>query len=211
MVYKKLEACKFCELSFLEFNPSERANHTRWCIKNPKRSSYLTDLQLTRDNISVLSRVQQSKKLKLAHESGRFDYSNCGDAFRGKTHSIESKLKISQAAIKSQHRRLVKSVRNYYHKDGYIVQLDSSWEELLAKRLDSLDIKWVRPGPMKWIDGNSIVRNYFPDFYLPDYDLYLDPKNPHAANMQSEKITWLKEHIKIIFLYSIFEINSFSL
>jgi hypothetical protein len=211
MAYKKLIACKFCECSFENLNSSERANHTRWCHLNPKRNTYLIDLQDMRNSIPDSSRKQQSNSLKIAHITGKFDYSKCGDAFRGKTHSTESKLKMSRSALASPHRRLVKSVRKYTCKDGSIVQLDSSWEELLAKRLDELNIKWVRPNPIKWLDNSGTSRNYFPDFYLTDYDLYLDPKNPHAANIQQEKITWLTEHVKIIFLYSIQEINSFSL
>ncbi len=67
--------------------------------------------------------------------------------------------------------------------------LDSSWEEKLAKRLDELDIKWIRPTtPIKWVDKNGFERNYFPDFYLPDYDIFLDPKNPYAYKSQQEKL-----------------------
>ena len=45
---------------------------------------------------------------------------------------------------------------------------------------------------MKWIDKYGIERNYFPDFYLPLYDLYLDPKNKFAYKVQKEKIDILK-------------------
>ena len=36
------------------------------------------------------------------------------------------------------------------------------------------------------------THNYFPDFYLPIQDLYLDPKNPHAAFVQKEKLDVIK-------------------
>ena len=126
-------------------------------------------------------------------------------------HTTESKEKIRQAALKSNHRRLCRSVRQYTKLDGSIVQLDSSWEEMLAKRLDALLINWERPVPMKWVDKNGISRNYFPDFYLPDYNLYLDPKNPAAYKQQIEKVTWLKENVpNLIFLLTIEEIQTYA-
>ena len=73
--------------------------------------------------------------------------------------------------------------------------LDSSWELALAIRLDELNIKWTRPEPIKWIDDSGLEHNYFPDFYLEKYDLYLDPKNPAAYQNQQKKIDILKKTI----------------
>ena len=56
----------------------------------------------------------------------------------GKPHTEETKLKIQAKALASKHRRLLKSTRVYVKKDGTEVLLDSSWEELLAIRLDKL-------------------------------------------------------------------------
>lgn len=127
-----------------------------------------------------------------------------------KPHTEETKLIISKKARASNHRRLVKSTRYYLKKDGDIVLLDSSWEELLANRLDSLDIKWIRPEPIQWVDNVGKTHNYFPDFYLTEYDLYLDPKNPAAMLQQAKKIEVLKASVKnLIFLESVLAIETF--
>jgi hypothetical protein len=34
----------------------------------------------------------------------------------------------------------------------------------------------------------NIYKNYFADFYLPEYDLYLDPKNDYKAKLDADKI-----------------------
>ena len=68
------------------------------------------------------------------------------------------------------------------------ITLDSSWELELAKRLDDLNIKWNRPDPLKWKDSNGLEHNYFPDFYLVDHNLYLDPKNPGAYKVDLFRI-----------------------
>lgn len=71
--------------------------------------------------------------------------------------------------------------------------LDSSWEEALAKRLDSLSIDWIRPDPINWIDDEGKSHNYFPDFYLTQHEMYLDPKNDIVYNMSLKKTKKIRE------------------
>lgn len=78
------------------------------------------------------------------------------------------------------------------------VLLDSSWEVKIAELLIRLDIKWIRPKFIKWVDSNDVTRRYFPDFYLPDHDLYLDPKNPYCMSRDVEKIQRISEQVKLI-------------
>ena len=54
---------------------------------------------------------------------------------------------------------------------------DSNWERVLADSLTENNIIWTRPS--KFILSNG--RSYTPDFYLPEYDIYLDPK-AHRPN-----------------------------
>jgi len=128
----------------------------------------------------------------------------------GRKHTQETKDKLSEKGLASDHRRLCRSIRPYTKKDGSIVNLDSSWEEALAIRLDMLNIEWIRPTPIKWIDSKGKSRNYFPDFYLPKFELFLDPKNPIAMKQQHEKVSWLKSNVKnLIFLESLEEIEQY--
>lgn len=210
MAYKKQTECKFCGLSFSEMNTSQVANHTRWCKSNPKYDLYREQSSKIHLGHTEKSRKQQAEKIKELHKNGLYDHVDHAH-FRGKTHSDESKLKISESSRKSNHRRLVRSIRQYVKKSGEIIMLDSSWEEELAKRLDFLEVEWIRPDSMHWIDSKGNKRNYFPDFYLPAYDIYLDPKNPAAYNQQIEKVNWLKENIKnLVFLLSLEEILNYS-
>ncbi len=81
----------------------------------------------------------------------------------------------------------------YKTKNNIIVYLQSSYELKVAKVLDKQNIKWIRPKPFIWVDKNNISHRYYPDFYLPDYDIYLDPKNDFLINDHSEKINLVKE------------------
>ena len=91
------------------------------------------------------------------------------------------------------------------------VLLDSSWELALAQRLDELNVKWIRPEPIQWHDENGTAHHYFPDFYLPEFDLYLDPKNPAAVKAQKEKLEILKKVLpSLIILETLNECKNFA-
>ena len=66
---------------------------------------------------------------------------------------------------------------------GVETTLQSTYELECSKILNNMGVKWSRPKAMKY--GN---RNYFADFYLPEYDVYLDPKNNYKAKLDAEKI-----------------------
>lgn len=144
--------------------------------------------------------------------SDRFANGTHINHFKGKKHTLETKEKISKKALESDHRRLLKSTRNYKRKDGSIIKLDSSWEEALATRLDNLGVHWIRPNkPIYYVDNFGKKRRYYPDFFLPDYNLYLDPKNNHAYNVQKEKIDILnKIYNNIIWIRTLDECKKFN-
>lgn len=209
-----LEECPYCHISTLEMAHQKKANHIRWCSSNPK---------------SFIDRQNQSKGLKLAdaarqkailvrRETGRLNAAVVakieGKDFivseetrkkmsrvnKGKTLTEETKQILREKALASNHRRLRRKMIEYKHKDGYVVKLDSTWEEILAVRLDELDINWIRPKPIKWKDNDGLLHNYFPDFYLVDYDVYLDPKNPMALYVQRNKVEALKSQYNNILI-----------
>jgi hypothetical protein len=79
------------------------------------------------------------------------------------------------------------------------VLLESSWEKITAEKLDELNIKWERPKFIRWKDSSGKGRLYFPDFYLNDYNVYLDPKNPYCMKQDEEKMKIVAKDINIEF------------
>ena len=79
---------------------------------------------------------------------------------------------------KKQKKKLWSKKSNYTRSDGAIVEMDSTWEVECAKRLDELGIKWQRDTitKLEYRDRSLKLRNYIPDFYLPEYDVYLEVK-----------------------------------
>lgn len=70
---------------------------------------------------------------------------------------------------------------------GKKVWLQSSFEIRCSKLLDELNIKWIRPSCL-YYEMDDKTKKYFPDFYLTEYDIYLDPKNNYLANIDKDKI-----------------------
>jgi hypothetical protein len=78
--------------------------------------------------------------------------------------------------------------------------LESTWEVKIAEFLDKNDIKWIRPSYTKWFDPiKDKMRLYYPDFYLPDIDLYLDPKNPTAIRDSIDKMNIVTKLIPLVY------------
>lgn len=77
---------------------------------------------------------------------------------------------------------------------------DSGYEVKIAKWLDSNNIKWFKVyEPILWMDIKGKQHKYFPDFYLPDYNLYLDPKNPYCIKQQKEKLDCVSKMINLLY------------
>lgn len=184
------QTCVHCNRSFVNLTSSEKANHTRWCKLNPKASEYRESLAKRRADLQTPELIEKVKQgIKKAWKRGCYDHVN-HQTFLGKTHTEEAKRIMREKALASKHRRLKKGTVMYKG-----VLLDSSWELVLAQRLDELNIEWIRPEPIRWHDKEGVSHHYFPDFYLPDFELYLDPKNPAAVKVQKEKIEILKQQL----------------
>lgn len=85
--------------------------------------------------------------------------------------------------------------------------LDSSWEVEMIKWLDSKNIEWFRNRKYMfwWTDNSSKKRRYYPDFYLPKYDVYLDPKNSYKLKLDMVKLTAVQDENKIVIFYGTVE------
>lgn len=102
---------------------------------------------------------------------------------------------------------------DYTTVDGKVVSMDSTWEVACAKRLDELGIKWIRNPAikLKYTTRGRRQRNYIPDFYLPDYDAYIEVKGYWTdAARHKMKDVQKRNPVKIIILESLEEIGSFS-
>ena len=89
----------------------------------------------------------------------------------------------------------------YESKIAGKIKLDSTWELEVAKRLDSLGVEWYRPRVrIPYLDSKGVEHGYFPDFYVKDYNCFIEVKSPFIAKYQNSdhKVEYLKSHYNFI-------------
>ena len=111
---------------------------------------------------------------------------------------------------RSRRKKLWSKASDYTCLDGSIVSMDSTWEVACARRLDTLGIKWVRDPKMKlgYVTRGRRKRNYIPDFYLPEHDIYIEVKGYWTdAARHKMKDVQIRNPVRIIILESLLAIE----
>ena len=86
------------------------------------------------------------------------------------------------------------------------VYLDSGWEFITAKFLDKISVKWERNKTrFKYINLQNKEATYCPDFYLSEYDTYLEVKGYESEldkckwkQFKNSLTIWREKEINII-------------
>ena len=157
-------------------------NKNKHCSKKTKKKISESLKKYNKSFEGLKTRKESSKIIMKLHKKGLYKhiYNNC-----------------------SHHSPQVK----YKRKNGEIIYLDSSWELKIANELDKNSINWIRPlnkngHVYRWIDKDGNQHTYYPDFYLSEFEIYLDPKNPYLQKLDEDKIERVQNqnNIKILIL-----------
>lgn len=78
------------------------------------------------------------------------------------------------------------------------VKFAHSSERECAKILDFYKIKWLyepKTFPIEWNEEGKVTQSFTPDFYLPEFDLYIEltTLNQRLVTKKNQKIRRLKE------------------
>lgn len=184
--------CKFCK-KICKNNNSLR-NHERLCKQNPNCQAHPKG-NLGKPGWNKGLTKETDNRVKKNSESLKLSRKLNGSNWQGKKHSEETKRLMSIKACQ----RLVKNSK--YSKNILYngIMLESSYELMFAKQLDSFDIKWNKCYGLRfeYSDKQNKRRGYVPDFYLIDYNIYIDTKNDFLIKKDSFKISSVIEEHKI--------------
>ena len=171
-----MRVCRYCGKECK--NDNSHRCHERTCPKNSERK-YVShtvgvvawNKGLTKDTSTSVRSISETYKRKC--RTGEIV-----PHMKGKKHTEITKAKLSEAAKRNK----LGGCR-YSHKFIYKgIRLDSSYELILAQELDKHQVSWIRPKTLSWSDQLGKMHKYYPDLYLPDYDVYLDPKNDYLID-----------------------------
>lgn len=181
------KSCLFCGNLFLTSNAKKAAK----CCSRQCASKY---------SQRFVDREKISQSMKVAWQRGDFGFPKlheltciiCDKRFSYKTQkktcSSECQNKLrSHNATNNPNCGGETNFKRYQYK-GLI--FDSSWEVIIAKWLDEQQISWERSRKhiFWWTDQSGKRRRYYPDFFLPQLGVYLDPKNKYKLSQDKEKL-----------------------
>lgn len=169
-----LECCfcgKVCK------NTNSLTQHELRCPSNPNKLVNIVISPVVKKNHipwnKGLTAETDDRVAKHAAQQREFYRTHPG-SFTGKQHTEEYKSHMSKIA----HERELGGFHMRSKGINYNgVKLDSSYELTVAQSLDSNNICWTRPSSLTYVGFDGKEHRYVPDFYLPEYDVYLDPKN----------------------------------
>ena len=131
--------------------------------------------------------------------------------------SDSTKQKLSQSMRRAVLEGRQKTPRPYGKKctlykasnwKGEIETLQGSWERDVANFLNLKNIKWERPkNSFTYIFENK-QKEYFPDFFLPDYNIYIEVKG-WKQKKDFKKWKYFPKKLLVIDKDSIYNLKSF--
>jgi hypothetical protein len=194
--------CQFCDRE----TQSKKGNgyHQRYCSNNPNKEKHKakSDKWVESMNKRKGQGTNQHTKSKLLglpkpiYDRSNLPLSGCCAASKEQL-SIWAKEGKTGGYKENAGRSKKFRVNDSFGKQ---VVLQSSYELRCSEILNSLDIDWIRPKHLKWDNGS---KKYFADFYLPKYDIYLDPKNNYKAKVDKDKIeSVIKENSVRVYIIS---------
>lgn len=181
----KTYICKYC--GKICKNKNSLAQHEIRCKENPNKIKIVSNFIEYNNSIKNGERNASNQFIKAKElglpipEVSEETRKKLGKGWRGKRLPETMKKNISESM-----KRVVKEkpesyngvningkVKKYDYKG---IKLDGSWELLVAQYLDFNNIKWKRPRKGFEYIWNNDKHIYYPDFYLTDYNVYIEVK-----------------------------------
>jgi hypothetical protein len=131
---------------------------------------------------------------------GEYICHSCNNSFLRLKYQVKCCSIECRDNIRSKNKCLKRRLPYFNKNDNLTIELQSNWEIIIAEWLDLNNIRWSQPSNrFSWYDVIlNKNRTYLPDFYLIDYNCYLDVKNPIKQKQDESKISQL---IKMLPLY----------
>lgn len=171
--------CSYCGKECKSINSVRQ--HERFCALNPFREECHFK-EYNKHRVSVWNKgLTKETDERVAMSSQKA--SNTLKGRKGHPHTEEYKKRMRELAIQQ-------GLGGFNMRKAKIeyngVKLDSSYELRVAEDLDRNSILWERSSSFSY-EFNGIEHKYTPDFYLPDYNVYLDPKNDYLIHNKNPR------------------------
>lgn len=190
---------KQCKLCGIKIEYDKRQNN--FCCKSHS-TSYVNKFKIKSSDVKNKIRstlIEYGKKIKVQNELDYLKNPKKCVICLSELLYVKRHLKTCSKSCLLKHQSIVATNNplmggNKNRRSGWYtspiagkVYLESGWEVRVAEELDANNIKWHRPKCLYYMVDNT-KKKYFPDFFLDDYNVYLDPKNEYLRNKDKKKI-----------------------
>jgi hypothetical protein len=159
--------CKYCKIEFAFYlkDRASKANHSRWCISNPRSKEYREE-NSKKDNNCWNRGLKNDPRCAHTEESKQKLRQVCTGYASTEEKELQRRLKLSDS-MKGNRNANHRGDRQSYYKD---IRMDSRWEVGTAFYLDSQNIIWkYSEYGFRLSDG----RYYYPDFFIYENDILI--------------------------------------
>lgn len=173
------QQCPYCGIKFKKL-----ARHLPHCHENPNyvagENQYTSALRQgkAKPSLSIEARLRLSAAVK--SRSREWNTANG----RKISAAIQKKIAANEWHMQFRNQRI-------FRYKGVVLQ--STWEYLYARFLDINQIEWQRPREGFEYAYEGRVHKYFPDFYLPEKDLYVEIKGRIIERDEAKWIAFPKQ------------------
>lgn len=194
---------KVCKLNpnKIKFNRSPKAGRQKGCVAWNKG----------RTNIEIFG-IEKAKELKIKYsEAIKKAFAVKGSSWDNMTDNQKEKFRENhRVAINKRYENgwLPKAGRckKIPFKSKYTgdVTVDGSWEFELAKYLEANNISWKRNKTrFSYTNEKNVASYYTPDFYLPDYNIFIEVK---GYETEKDRCKW-RDFTKTLYIFKLGEIK----
>ena len=121
-----------------------------------------------------ISHIQSGKKYSQNQKAG-----STKNAWIGKKHTMESRIKMSAKAGQRNNNGYTKYYQIYCPHTNSFVKVQGTWQLRYAEYLNENKVNWIRSKRINLkyrLHQDDYLHTYYPDFYLPDTDQYIEIK-----------------------------------
>jgi hypothetical protein len=78
---------------------------------------------------------------------------------------------------------------DYVKRDGALIKCQGTWEWAFVKWADNNGLNFTtHKGRIEYSNAAGEIKNYYPDFYVVDWECYVDTKSKYFFDLNKEKI-----------------------
>jgi len=217
-----------CEICQKEYKTKQALNSHMGFHNNPNRKSSFIEYNKKVKNGDVIKKfsnqyikcaelglptpvVTNETKMKIGESTKKWSV----DYWKNPINKLKRSESMKKAVLENPDSYSTKNVsgrvKSFDFKDSINndIKLKGKWELKVAKFLNEKNIKWtnkINPSPYFW---NENWHLYFPDFYLIEYNVYLEVKG-FERDRDREKWKYFKDELMILRLKDIKDLDKWA-